>query len=183
MSRLSPEHVLKTMQCRGLDPAPGNWPEVVSAMSADALPGDRGWILYGGVGAGKTARARLAAELCTMQFAEAAEMADDLRRTDPVVAGRLPGGWSYPSCRCGLADLIIDDLGAEPRAIMVWGERREPLRELIEARLNRWPRIRTYITTNLTPEGIEERYGERVASRIAGCCLPVYLDHADWRRA
>jgi hypothetical protein len=170
------------MRRRNLDPAPANWPEVVSSMMSDTMPGDRGWVLYGGVGSGKTARARVAADLCGIQLCEAVQLADEFRSCDPVVAARLPGGWQMPASRCGLADLIIDDLGAEPRSIMLWGERREPLREILEARLNRWPRIRTYLTTNLTPQELDGRYGERVASRVAGCCLPILLNAPDWRR-
>ena len=170
------------MRRRNLDPAPANWPEVVSAMMSDTMPNDRGWVLYGGVGCGKTARARVAADLCGLMFCEAAQLCDEYRVSDPVVVARLPGGWQMPSSRCGLADLVIDDLGAEPKSIMIWGERREPLREILEARFNRWPRIRTYITTNLTPQELEARYGARVASRVAGCCLPILLSAPDWRR-
>jgi len=178
----SRDQVELMMRRSNLDPAPGNWPEVAAAMSADRLPGGMGWIIYGGTGSGKTSRARLAARLCGIEICEAAQLADEFRERGVVAAARLPGGWQMPSCRCGLSDLVIDDLGAEPLRVSVYGEMREPLREIIEARLNRWPRLRTYLTTNLTPEALERRYGERVASRIAGCCLAVCLDHPDWRR-
>ena len=164
----------------GLDPAPCRWPEVVSAMRSGTMPGDRGWILQGGVGSGKTTRALIASRLCGVEMASAAELFDLFASAGVVSAARIPG-WRA-SCRCDGCDLIIDDVGAEPPSMRIYGEPRHPLAEILEARLNLWPRVRTYLTTNLTGEDLEARYGARVASRLAGACITITLDAPDWRR-
>lgn len=180
----SPDHadrVADQMRREGLDPLPARWPEVVAAMRSDTLPGGRGWTLTGPVGSGKTSRAAIASSFTGIPVVNASEIADVFVGAGVLSAGRMPG-WSA-SCRCDLCDLIIDDLGAEPAAVRIWGEPRKPLAEVLEARLNLWPRIRTYVTTNLTSDEISLRYGERVASRLAGSMIDIALTCPDWRRA
>lgn len=76
--------------------------------------------------------------------------------------------------------LMIDDLGTEPvmRNITV-----EYLFTLLNERCA--AKKHTLIATNLTPEDIKERYGERVASRImdTGRCTLINMKGADLRRA
>lgn len=60
--------------------------------------------------------------------------------------------------------LAIDDLGTEPAAVKLYGTEKTPLVELLAARYD--SRLPTLITTNLGPDGIAERYGERIADRL-----------------
>lgn len=60
--------------------------------------------------------------------------------------------------RVGL--LVVDDLGAE----MLTDAWRSLVDEVFDYRYAR--KLRTIITTNLTPEAFRERYGERIADRI-----------------
>lgn len=60
--------------------------------------------------------------------------------------------------------LAIDDLGREPNIVKVFGTEKLPLVGLLAARYD--SRLPTIITTNLGPEGIAERYGERIADRL-----------------
>ena len=74
--------------------------------------------------------------------------------------------------------LLIDDLGAEPmmRNITV-----EYLFTLLNERMA--ARRHTFVATNLTPARLQERYGERVASRLLdrASCAAVQLKGKDLR--
>ena len=80
-------------------------------------------------------------------------------------------------------DLVIDDLGRETQEVVLWGTRRDIMREILERRLDAWPHIRTYATTNLTEAELEARYGGRVASRLAQAAMLLRMPARDWRRA
>lgn len=60
--------------------------------------------------------------------------------------------------------LAIDDLGTEPYEIMEYGNIYNPVVELIEIRYNR--RFTTFLTSNLDPEEIREKYKERTTDRL-----------------
>ena len=159
---------------------------MLDAMRDGRMPGGRGWVLYGGTGCGKTARARLAADYCGIRIRSADAIVGEFAGSDGgngalEDAGRL--GLCPHTHRDPGSDLIIDDLGREVREVVMYGTRRDPMREILERRLDEWPRIRTYITTNLAEDELERRYGERVASRLAGSCVLVAMPQMDWRRA
>lgn len=60
--------------------------------------------------------------------------------------------------------LAIDDLGEEPTEILNYGNIQNPLIELIEYRYaNQFP---TFLTSNLDPEEISVKYGDRIADRL-----------------
>lgn len=58
----------------------------------------------------------------------------------------------------------IDDLGNEPAEILEFGNPIYPIVRLIEHRYN--TQAFTFITTNLTPKEIREKYGARIADRF-----------------
>ena len=60
--------------------------------------------------------------------------------------------------------LGIDDLGKEPAEIVDYGNILSPVVDLIEHRYDR--QLFTVITTNLPPEKIREKYGDRIADRF-----------------
>lgn len=79
--------------------------------------------------------------------------------------------------------LCIQDLGSEPVSDAVrMGTRREPLRQILEARGDRSDLI-TLITSNFgisAPE-IEKRYTDRVVSRLKGMCNFLVINGTDRR--
>lgn len=79
--------------------------------------------------------------------------------------------------------LCIQDLGSEPAGDAVrWGSRKEPLRQILEARGDRDDLI-TLITSNFgicSPE-IEQRYTDRVVSRLKGMCNMLVINGIDRR--
>lgn len=154
-------------------------------MLADAMPQGRGWVMAGPTGCGKTARARVAARALgiRMRAADAMVMqaaSDGAGEGAVLDAGCL--GLGRFSHRQEVNDLIIDDLGREQRECVLWGERRDIMREILERRLDAWPHIRTYATTNLTEAELAERYGARVASRLAQAAMLLRMPARDWRR-
>lgn len=79
--------------------------------------------------------------------------------------------------------LCIQDLGSEPVGEAVrMGTRREPLRQILEARGDRNDLV-TLITSNFgicSPE-IEKRYTDRVVSRLRGMCNMLIINGTDRR--
>lgn len=59
--------------------------------------------------------------------------------------------------------LAIEDLGTEPAQMMEYGNALSPMVDVLEYRYRFM--LPTFVTTNLTPKEIAERYGERIASR------------------
>lgn len=148
----------------------------------------RPWLLLGGgVGVGKTTMLRAinllgkkAQNFCR-KSAESASWRGDADLARRYRAGihlhRIPSiVTAQHLANCAQSDLdlfnwaldfdflAIDDLGAEPTAVKLYGTEKLPLVELLAARYN--SRLTTIITTNLGPEGIAERYGERIADRL-----------------
>ena len=60
--------------------------------------------------------------------------------------------------------LGIDDLGKEPAEVLDYGNVLSPVIDLIEHRYDK--QLFTFITTNLTPKEIREKYSERIADRF-----------------
>ena len=175
---------LERMEAAGLDvSALPCWPGVMSGMRLDTLPGGRGWVLCGPAGTGKSRRARLAASFSGVASVSARQLFEafgsrgvsfwEAARLDPADGERRVRG----------CDLVIDHLGEEPETASVFGVVRRPLREILCERLARWPRVRTYLVTRLTPGALASRYGADVASRVCGACGWIVLGGEDRRGA
>lgn len=60
--------------------------------------------------------------------------------------------------------LGVEDLGNEPAEVLEYGNVIKPMVDFIERRYD--SRLFTVVTTNLTPEEVQKRYGERVFDRL-----------------
>lgn len=60
--------------------------------------------------------------------------------------------------------LCIDDMGLEPTEVLDFGNAINPVIEILEHRYRQ--QLFTFITTNLTPKQIREKYGDRIADRF-----------------
>ena len=64
----------------------------------------------------------------------------------------------------GTKVLCIDDMGLEPTEVLDYGNSINPVIEIMEHRYRQ--QLFTFITTNLTPSQIREKYGDRIADRF-----------------
>lgn len=80
-------------------------------------------------------------------------------------------------CRDDL--LGIDDLGAEPKEELVYGRPTTPIVDLLEYRYSR--QLVTFVTTNLTPEQIRTKYGERISDRCREMFIPIVFKGNSFR--
>lgn len=172
------------MTKQGLDPSLGRIDELFAKMKMQEIPGGRGWYIFGNTGTGKTARARIAAKLTGIELVDACEYSWEVIRTltrdfDLMKACRLRqnlDGYVVGN------HLIIDDLGTEPNEVNIFGTKVNPMQFILERRLNHWPKVKTYITSNLTRADLGRRYGERTLSRFEGSMIFIPLVGKDWRK-
>ena len=76
--------------------------------------------------------------------------------------------------------LIIDDLGVEPAEVMDYGNVCNPVIDLMEYRYDR--QLATFVTTNLTPEGLKEKYKIRIADRFNEMIEKIVFNDGSYRR-
>ena len=61
--------------------------------------------------------------------------------------------------------LFIDDLGVEPITAKVWGNEISPITDIIYHRYDK--QLCTIVSSNLSDEALKDRYGLRMADRMA----------------
>lgn len=157
-------------------------PELIARMELDEMRGERSWIFCGRTGCGKTARAAVISHETGIKMEKAQRLAERIAAGEAVEKVAYTGGeFSTWGKRDQMHDLIIDDLGCEPQEINLYGNKVNPLAAVLDYRLEKYPKIRTYITTNLMPDEIRGRYGDRIYSRIAQQCYVVGFAAFDHR--
>jgi DNA replication protein DnaC len=80
----------------------------------------------------------------------------------------------------GLNHIYFDDLGSEEKK-SDYGVMVEPMERVIENRNLMWVRhgVKTHLSTNLSSEMIQQRYGERTLSRIIQMCNVIILGEGE----
>lgn len=76
--------------------------------------------------------------------------------------------------------LIIDDLGEEPKEVMVYGMPHTPVIDLLSQRYA--SQLTTVITTNLDVDEIKAKYGPRISDRLAEMVEPVVFENDSYRK-
>lgn len=76
--------------------------------------------------------------------------------------------------------LAIDDIGLEPTEVLDFGNAINPVIEILEHRYRQ--QFFTFITTNLTPKQIREKYGDRVADRFNEIMKCIVYENPTFRR-
>ncbi len=75
--------------------------------------------------------------------------------------------------------LAIDDFGTEPLEVMDYGNVLYPITDLLTTRYDR--HLYTILTTNLTPQEIRPRYGDRIADRLNEMMGKVIFANSTYR--
>lgn len=75
--------------------------------------------------------------------------------------------------------LAIEDMGREPAEILEFGNTASPVIDLLEYRYNN--QLFTFITTNLTPAQIREKYGNRIADRFNEMMETIVFKNGTYR--
>jgi len=78
--------------------------------------------------------------------------------------------------------MVWNDLGQEERIMMHMGTSIKPVQTIIMYRHQRFPFLKTHITTNLSLEDIATRYGDRVFSRLTEMCNFIEVAGKDLRK-
>lgn len=76
--------------------------------------------------------------------------------------------------------LCIDDVGLEPTEVLDYGNAINPVIEIMEHRYRQ--QLFTFITTNLTPAQIREKYGDRIADRFNEIMKCIVYTNPTFRR-
>lgn len=76
--------------------------------------------------------------------------------------------------------LAIEDMGKEPLEVMVYGNVIAPVQDIIEYRYDK--RLFTFITTNLSPQEITQRYGMRVGDRLKEMVSKIVFENDSYRQ-
>lgn len=80
----------------------------------------------------------------------------------------------------GTKVLCIDDMGLEPTEVLDYGNAINPVIEIMEHRYRQ--QLFTFITTNLTPAQIREKYGDRIADRFNETTRCIVYTNPTFRR-
>lgn len=81
---------------------------------------------------------------------------------------------------CSSPMLAVDDLGIEPLEIQDYGNILSPMVELLTRRYDR--QLFTMVTTNLTPQEIRAKYGDRIADRLNEMMVKIVFGNPTYRR-
>lgn len=81
---------------------------------------------------------------------------------------------------CDLPMLAVDDLGIEPLEMQDYGNILSPMVELLTRRYDR--QLFTMVTTNLTPQEIRAKYGDRIADRLNEMMVKIVFGNPTYRR-
>ena len=144
----------------------------------------RGLLLMGNTGCGKSEGVKRLAGLLNIEYVTTDDILEAFATStgDYVTMIKQPEFFErYPQ------DLIIDELGAEPRPYVHYGTRYNVMADVLAKRYEyfKYPRhsARTILCTNLNLEQLHEAYGDRVESRFWECFQMATYNGPDFRKA
>ncbi len=75
--------------------------------------------------------------------------------------------------------VAVDDVGFEPCEVLDFGNVVNPVIDLMEQRYDE--QLFTILATNLTPDQIKERYGERISDRFNEMMKKIVFTNSSFR--
>lgn len=141
---------------------------------------EKGLLLIGGVGTGKSALMRAILPDKSQMIMTSLLVHEYCERGQECFASQImPSGMYHIN---GI--ICYDDLGTEPETASYMGNKRNVMADIIEGRYEIYKRekIMTYFTTNLGLKSIKKRYGERAFSRLREMVTEILIDGKDLRK-
>lgn len=178
---------LRGMECKIPDDVYGYLRVIADTMT---MPTTKcGIFLCGNCGNGKTTSMNA--------FVSVSKYLEGVRRRMVMVEGEIPQTLMInATSACRLAQvakdevamneaklshvLCIDDIGLEPTEVLDFGNAINPVIEIMEHRYRQ--QLFTFITTNLTPKQIREKYGDRIADRFNETMKCIVYTNPTFRR-
>lgn len=137
-----------------------------------------GLLLYGKYGNGKTTLMT-----CLRDLFSKDRYSDRLLFTTPAMIirdmNKPPSDNSLYNHCCNVDVLLLDEVGAEDKTAVVWGNRCTPLQDILVYRYDR--RRITVLSSNCDNGELLDRYGERVMDRIRESYTRVLFSHESYR--
>lgn len=175
------------MDRAGLDDMLKVFPVMMAKERVFQIEGNKGFLIQGGVGCGKTSRIELFGRLFGVFIFNAKPFCKALSEDNSTGFFRnftRTDIFEIDNPPLRYYDMIIDDLGTEEREYLTFGNRRDVMDEFLTARYIVFEklRIKTHFTTNMNDEMLMERYGERDYSRLCEMCHFIKMPGGDRRR-
>lgn len=177
--------VKSTTEQRKIIAQMANW------LSVDNVDSHRWVLMLGGIGNGKTTILKAMHYLVNwLSTTENGRYQDGVRYSySYITASELCELYKEDKGEFGMIKntrmVFLDDVGAEPRMQMNWGNEGHPIAEFLMYRYNR--QLPTVMTTNLPPakqgeqSQFEVHYGLRVTDRLNEMCLKVKYNDKSFR--
>lgn len=175
------------MDKAGLDDMLKVFPVMMAKERVFQIEGNKGFLIQGGVGCGKTSRIELFGRLFGVFIFNAKPFCKALSEDNSTGFFRnftRTDIFEIDNPPLRYYDMIIDDLGTEESEYLTFGNRRDVMDEFLTARYMVFEklRIKTHFTTNMNDEMLMERYGERDYSRLCEMCHFIKMPGGDRRR-
>lgn len=148
-----------------------------AGLPCETLNNKQGVILCGNVGSGKTMLFNIFFDLMQPYYkASAREIAKEYAEEGIVILKKYVKKFKQTSIGLQPVDFFFDDLGAEDNR-KHYGNEANCMAEIICDRYDLYTQYGTltHFTTNLTEDEIEDKYGERVISRLKQMCVFLKL--------
>lgn len=157
-------------------------------------PGKKpGLLMMGKVGNGKTTLAKAIGSVIDLltemefgynahpkvQFHTAKEICRIMAR-ESRESGQNKGRKSDFDKLCDEKMLIIDDLGVEPKELLLFGQPETPLMDLLSRRYDK--QLFTIVTTNLGKTSLNDKYEERMYDRMCEWLQPIPFTNESYRQ-
>jgi DNA replication protein DnaC len=178
----------KKIEDAGLDNMLKVFPAMIAKELTETVEDNKGFCVMGGVGCGKSKRMLLFSRLFNIKIITAKEICNyALASSNPFLVNEIVNAVIDKTglYQKRMYDLVLDDLGDEEENAMIYGNRKDIIRDAIDIRYNLFDYgggHRTHFTTNLTLAELEERYGDRTFSRLNKMVHFIEMEGKDRRK-
>lgn len=157
----------------------------VSVLESAGLDPNKGYLLFGNPGVGKTSAMREEAKTQKIGWGHPnlPSVYSDFRDLSSkfLFSKCEQMGSNYLNQFSEDHEMWLDDLGFEPTECNSFGTKFIPMQDLIFYRHKLFPRRKTNFTTNYTIEQLEQKYGSAIVSRLREMCNFIIVTGKDRR--